>query len=385
MKRLQSCSGSVQDRLPSGAIATREGEDDDSLVDKRLGRAFMKVMTPIDTEVDVPNSLAEDRDYFRYTDLGEAVRYYRRNGYVVIRGLLPPELCDAIRAAYRAEVQPSQTPILRQKNMRYERNSFDKDGFLDNPIFNVQDLETRRFGQFKRNALLGLAQKDVAQVTAALAGVGATKLIQSMFFEAPVGTWAHQDSYYQDSAAGLGRCVAGWYALEDVDANAGRFYVCPRSHHIVPVLRNAGELDFATGHNRYRKAVLETIRHFNLEFRAPYMAKGDVLFWSSLTVHGSFAPSGSGVSRASLTAHYLPAEDEMLQFHTRIRRQKTTLVNGMPVAQLHDQDRLRNRLLRDLAAHAPGPYAAARKLAMQGLFLAGKLRPSRQAASTLSP
>jgi phytanoyl-CoA hydroxylase len=334
----------------------------------------MQVVTPLGTAVDIPNTLAEDRPYFRPEEIGEAMGYYNQEGYVVIRGLLPPDLCDAIRAAYRTEVRPSGTPILRQKNMRYERNSFDEDGFLANPIFNVQDLETRRFGRFKQSAMLGLTQQRVAQVTAALIGAGPTKLIQSMFFEAPVGTWAHQDSYYQDSAAGLGRCVAGWYALEDVDAAAGRFYVCPRSHHTIPVLRNAGELNFATGHDRYRKAVVNTIRQNDLELRAPYMAKGDVLFWSSLTVHGSFAPSGRGVSRSSLTAHYLPQEDEMLQFHTRLRKQKIISLNNMPVAQLHDQDLLRNRLVRGVAAHAPTTYATTRKLAMQGLFLAGRLR-----------
>jgi len=334
----------------------------------------MQVVTPLGSAINIPNSLAEDRPYFRPQEIDEAVQYYRREGYVVVRGLLPPSLCDAIRGAYQTEVRPSGTPILRQKNMRYERNSFDQDGFLENPIFNVQDLETRRFGRFKQNALLGLTQQRVAEMTAALIGAGPTKMIQSMFFEAPVGTWAHQDSYYQDSAAGLGRCVAGWYALEDVNAAAGRFYVCPRSHQTISVLRNAGALDFATSHERYKTAVVETMRQHELELRAPYMAKGDVLFWSSLTVHGSFAPSGRGVSRTSLTAHYLPQEDEMLQFHTRVRKQETISVNGMPVAQLHNQDLRRNRLVRGVAAHAPNAYAAARKLAMRGLFLAGKLR-----------
>jgi phytanoyl-CoA hydroxylase len=334
----------------------------------------MLVSTPLGTAVDIPNSASEDRPYFQPGEMDEAVRYYRREGYVVIRGLLQPELCDAIRAAFGTEVRPSPTPILRQKNMRYERNNFDQDGFLSNPIFNVQDLDARRFGSFKYSAMLGVTQQRVAEMTAALIGAGPTKLIQTMFFEAPVGTWAHQDSYYQDSAAGLGRCVAGWYALEDVDAAAGRFYVCPRSHELVPLLRNAGELDFATGHDNYRHAVLETMRRHGLELRSPYMGKGDVLFWSSLTVHGSFAPAGRGRSRASLTAHYLPREDEMLQFHTRIRRQKVVSLNGMPVAQLHDQNVLRNRLVRDIAATVPGPYAALRKLAMQGLFLVGKHR-----------
>ena len=168
------------------------------------------------------------------------------------------------------------------------------------------------------------------------------------------------------------------------DAGAGRFYLCPGSHRTVPVLRNAGKLDFAKGHERYKRAVLDTIRAHGLELRSPFMAKGDVLFWSSLTVHGSFAATARGVSRTSLTAHYLPEEDEMLQFHTRVRGQRMMRVNGMQVAQLHDQDVLRNRLVRGIAANAPGPYAAARKLAMQGLFLTGKLRQGQSAKPAVS-
>ncbi|MFC7737266.1 phytanoyl-CoA dioxygenase family protein [Roseomonas sp. GCM10028921] len=344
----------------------------------------MQVVTPLGTSLEIPGSLAEDRLYFRPEELGDAVRYYRKEGYVVIRGLLSPALCDDIRGAYRREVRGSDTPILRQKNMRYERNNFDDDGFLTNPIFNVQDLETRRFGGFKGNVLSGLTSPAVARMTSALMGTGPSKLIQTMFFEAPAGTWAHQDSYYQDSARDLGRCVAGWYALEDVDAGAGRFYLCPGSHRTVPVLRNAGKLDFATGHERYKRAVLDTIRAHGLELRSPFMAKGDVLFWSSLTVHGSFAATARGVSRTSLTAHYLPEVDEMLQFHTRVRGQRMIRVNGMQVTQLHNQDVLRNRLVRGIAANAPGPYAAARKLAMRGLFLAGKLRQGKAARPTVS-
>lgn len=339
----------------------------------------MQVPTPLDTLIDIPNALAEDRSYFRPDEVAAALEYYRREGYVVIRGLLPAALCDGIRAAFDEQVRPSATPILRQKNMRYERNRFDADGFLANPIFNVQDLQTRRHGRFRERALAAVTQARVGALTSALIGTDRTKLIQTMFFEAPAGTWAHQDSYYQDSAVALGRCVAGWYALEDVHAAAGRFYVCPRSHLTVPVLRNAGEYDFATGHDRYRRAVLEVMRREGLEIRAPFMAKGDVLFWNSLTVHGSFAPAGRGVSRASLTAHYLPEGDDMLQFHTRVRHQRMIMVNGMPVAQLHDQDRLGNRLVRGIAAHAPGPWAAARKLAMRGLFLAGRMRRRREA------
>jgi len=345
----------------------------------------MRALTPLGTFIDVPESDENDPAGFHPDDITGAVLHYRREGYVVIRGLLPPELCDRVRQGYRTEVQPSRTPILRQKNMQYEQNRFDDDGFLVNPIFNVQDLETRRFGAFKHAALDVVTHPGVTALTAAVMGTPRTKVIQSMFFEAPAGTWAHQDSYYQDSSAGIGRCTAGWFALEDIDAGAGRFYVCPRSHRLMPLLRNAGELDFATGHQRYQRAMLEAIKRHGLEWHAPCLRKGDVIFWSSLTVHGSLGAERRGVSRTSLTAHYLPESDEMLQFHTRIRPQKLLPHNGMAVARLHDQDEWRNRAVRRIAASAPDTYAAVRKAAMRVLFLAGKMRRAPVSAPVLPP
>jgi phytanoyl-CoA hydroxylase len=186
-----------------------------------------------------------------------------------------------------------------------------------------------------------------------------------MFFEGSVGTWAHQDSYYQDSASERGRCAAGWFALEDMSADTGRFYVCPKSHRAVPVIGNTAERNFADGHERYKAAVLRAARRAGLEFRSPFLAKGDVLFWGSHAIHGSFAARRRGLSRASLTAHYLRDGDEMLQFHSRIRRQALGTHNGMIVGRLHDQDRWRNRAVRWTAAAFPRGFAAARRVAIR--------------------
>jgi phytanoyl-CoA hydroxylase len=286
----------------------------------------------------------------------------------VLRGLVPAALCDRVRATFDREVRPSALPILRQTNMRYEPNRFDADGFLANPIFNVQDLETRRFGGFKTAALDTLTHPDVKRAVAALLDAERAKLIQSMFFEGSVGTWAHQDSYYQDSAE-LGRCAAGWFALEDMRADTGRFYVCPGSHLRVPVIRNESELDLAYGHERYKEAVLAAARRYEVEWRSPFLRQGDVLFWSSRTIHGSLPTRERGVSRTSLTAHYLRDGDEMLQFHSRVRRQNLTTHNGMTVGRLHDQDDWRNRAIRDLAASFPTAFAAARRASIRALLL----------------
>lgn len=330
---------------------------------------MLDAATPFGTTVHLPRTAAEDLPYPPPERPSEVAAFFEREGYVVLRGLLPAAVCDAVRTAFDAEVRRSPVPILRQKNMRYERNEFSAEGFLSNPIFNFQDLETRRFGRFKRAALDALTHPRLAAATAALLGNdGPAKLVQTMFFEAPAGTWAHQDSYYQDSAESLGRCVAAWVALEDIAPGAGRFYVVPRSHRLMPVLRNAGNLAVAPHHERYKQAMVEAVREARLESHAPALAKGDVLLWGSLTVHGSLPAGRRGASRTSLTAHYLREADEMLQFHTRIRRQARMRHNGMTVCLLHDQDRLHNRMVRSFAWHLPGLHGTARRAAIRALL-----------------
>jgi phytanoyl-CoA hydroxylase len=336
-------------------------------------------LSPIGTVIRLPESLAEDETYFTLGDLKGAANFLDSEGYVVVRGLVPRGASERIRAAFDAELRHASTPILRQKNMRYERNSFDGSGFLDNPIFNIQDLETRRFREFKTASLDALTDPNVIGAVAALLGQpqGPVKLIQSMFFEAGVGTWAHQDSYYQDSAERLGGGIAGWFALEDIAAEAGRFFVCPRSH-LMPVIRNEGPLDFAYGHDRYRRAVLDAARTRQFAFHAPFLAAGDVLFWNSCTVHGSLAaPEKSRHSRTSLTAHYLREGDEMLQFHARIRPQSLGRHNGVTVACLHDQDQRHNRAIRTIAARYPEAWGTLRRIAIRAVT---GMAPRRRAA-----
>jgi len=332
---------------------------------------MLNTLTPIGSALRIPETLDEDQSYFRADKpkhLADAIDYYKTHGYVVMRGLISRELCVKVRSVFDASVRGTKLPMLRQKNMRYERNTFDANGFVDNPIFNLQDIGSGQLATFRNAVLDVLTHKVGALATAALLGCDKSMMIQSMFFEAPAGTWAHQDSYYQDSASGLGQCVAGWFALEDIDAGSGRLYICPGSHRVVPVLRNEREYNFATGHAAYQRAVLAMIRLYGLSFTAPYLAAGDVLFWNSLTIHGSLPASRVGVSRASLTAHYLRDGDAMLQFHSRIRGQATMTYNGMRIGLLHDQDRLFNRIVRTVAFRMPRPYMTARTLALRGLL-----------------
>jgi phytanoyl-CoA hydroxylase len=333
----------------------------------------LRTTSPVGTELFLPESVAEDRPYFTLDSLDQASQYYQSEGYVVVRGLVSAALCDAVVHAFKSCARASRVPILRQKNMRYEVNSFDANELLANPIFNIQDLQSKHFGTFKSAALNVFTDHGVTRSAAAVLGAESpeegVRLVESMYFEAPAGTWPHQDSYYQDSAAKIGGATAAWFALEDITSKAGRFYVCPRSHAQFPVIWNRGVVNVGTGHEEYRNTILDRALEHGVEWRAPYMARGDVLFWNSLTIHGSLPGfPGSPDSRKSLTGHYLRGSDDLWQFHSRVRRQSIHRYNGCEVGRLHDQDRIYNQIVRTIAHRFPNAWGVARKVAIKAVI-----------------
>jgi hypothetical protein len=116
---------------------------------------MLSIQSPIGTDLLLPETPAEDDRYFSSRTLADALEFYQINGYVVLRGLIPLELCQRVRARFRADVRQTRVPMLRQKNMCYERNTFDADGFLSNPIFNLQDLGSGELNRF-RDAVLDI-------------------------------------------------------------------------------------------------------------------------------------------------------------------------------------------------------------------------------------
>ena len=110
---------------------------------------MLEAPTPTGTVLRVPETLSEDAAYFTAGEADEARAYYDEHGYVVLRNVVPTSLCSRALEAFDLVCRSSRIPMLRQKNMRYERHTFNGDGFLDNPIFNVQDLGSRVLGPFR--------------------------------------------------------------------------------------------------------------------------------------------------------------------------------------------------------------------------------------------
>ena len=317
---------------------------------------------PAGRMIRIPASAAEDHPYFRPDQFTEMRRYYHRNGYVVVRGLIPADLCRATRAHFANEVKPCHDFIYRQATANPERHVFTPDGFMLNPILNIQSLDMRRFPHFR---LAGLAVMTHARVQAAVwTLIGEPgKIVQSMYFEGNPATWAHQDTYYLD-AEEPGRMVGAWFAMEDIAPGAGRFYVYPESHK-ADMARNGGNTDIAFHHDDYKKATLDFIRQNGPECRAPALRQGDVLFWSSRTLHGSLATTQAGVSRSSVTAHYIPDSMRFLQFQSRFRKLNLERINGIRVHKPKDLNRRPQHVVFWIETAFPKAFRTAKKLAIK--------------------
>lgn len=321
-----------------------------------------RITDPTNQDIVIPASAAEDGDYFTPDEGRDIRRYFDENGYVVVRNLIPAALCETAMASFASEVTPYDGSIYRQTTANPERHEFTPHGYVLNPILNVQSLDARRFPNFRETGLAILTHSNVQGVLREILGEPA-KLVQSMYFQGNSATWAHQDTYYLD-AQEIGRMTAAWFAVEDIAPGAGRFFVYPKSHRI-DMAKNGGSLDIAFNHDRYKSLVTDVIARHGLECRAPALRRGDVLFWSSKTIHGSLETRQPECSRSSFTAHYIPDSSRFLQFQSRIRGLNLETIGGMRVHKPKDLNRPSRRALFWIETSFPRSFQTVKKLAIK--------------------
>ena len=329
----------------------------------RKGNNEYLARTPDGHEIVIPvlaDPMAEH--YPQASDLKAIRKYYDTEGYVVVRGLIPQNLCDEALAAFQREVKTYSGPIYRQATANPERHVLTPYGYMLNPLLNIQSLNASAFPLFRQKGLEILTHENMRRTMDAIIGESST-LVQSMFFEGNPATWAHQDSYYLDSVD-IGRMVGAWIAVEDIAPGAGRFFICPKSH-LIDLHKNSGDFNIAFRHDEYKKLVLDVIRDNRLEYRAPALSKGDVLFWGAKTIHGSLSTSDPAASRSSFTGHFIPSSRGFLQYQTRVKPLTIRQINGLRVHCPKDQNKLLNRLVLGVEVTFPRSFQWAKKLAIR--------------------
>lgn len=325
-------------------------------------RASFRIADPTGREICIPADRVEDVAYFTADRLHDIPQYYDANGYVVVRAVIPADLCDAARQAFATEVKPYNGFIYRQTTSYPERHQWTEAGFMINPILNVQSLDPNSLGRFQEAGLKVLTHKNIQAVATAILGE-APKLVQSMYFDGNPATWPHQDTYYLD-AEEIGRMTAAWIAVEDIAPGAGRFFVYPESDKI-DLHKTGKNFNYAFQHARYKEMVKRIIVDHGLQCRAPALGKGDVLFWAAKTIHGSLRTTQPEFSRSSFTAHYIPDSSRFLQFQAKIKGMNLATVNGMRVNRAKDLSNPGNRRILWVETHFPRTFRFAKRVAIR--------------------
>lgn len=225
---------------------------------------------------------------------------YESTGYYICRKLIPADWIDELVEYYKRDIVPSKVPFFRQNTSRYERNNINAHGYVTQSFLDIH--EYRKFPDFSRCAMRIYTSDIVQDALKEITGFRSFNLMQTMLFDANTETWPHQDWWYLDSVPN-GHLLAGWFALEDIDERAGRFYILPRSQ-TVDLHSDTPDLPHTQWIARMRTYV---VQHAD-QLYAPALQKGDVLFWNSRVIHGSLPTLDPRFSRRSLTAHYMPSQ-----------------------------------------------------------------------------
>ncbi len=155
--------------------------------------------------------------------------YYAENGYYIFQKLIPDSLIDTLLNIYNSEILPSKNYFFRQSSNRWEKNRINEFGYCEESFLNVHDYPNYPAFDAAIKKIIGSPQ--VREALTQLTGSPEHNLMQSMLFDLNAATPAHQDWYYLDSMPS-GHLLAGWFALEDIHEEAGRFYVLPKSHRV---------------------------------------------------------------------------------------------------------------------------------------------------------
>lgn len=284
-------------------------------------------------------------------DSNDLIDFYKKNGFVVIKKVFKKEDCKNLIYYWNKEVKSFNGKIYRREGAKLEKNIFNKNNWVMNSVLNIQSLNPKQFRMLRNGFEKYIASnQNLANLVSKLIH-DKPMIVQSMYFEGNSVTHEHQDSYYLDDQS-IGKMVACWIALENIKADAGRFFVCPRSHlDDYSVMKK--ENNIADNHKIYKTNISKIIKDKKYEIVAPKLNVGDVLLWNSLTIHGSLDSQNEFFSRSSITFHAVRSNSKFLVFRTSLRSLKAE--NNLPFCLYRpkDQKKLISRIMLNLESKFP--------------------------------
>ena len=328
---------------------------------------MINLTTRKNLQIKVPENHLEDTSKkFYLENIKEGIEYYKENGYVIFKEFVAKEDCNEILDIWNKTIKKHDGKIYRQTTGKAEKNILNKNNWIMNPILNLQSLNPFKFKDlrkkvedkiFKNSNICSFLRNNFKFKP---------KIIQSMYFEGNSATHEHQDTYYLDSET-IGNLTAAWIALEEIKADAGRFFVCAGSHKIdIKKLKYYDKI--LSNHDLYVDELISICNKNNYCFKAPYLDKGDVLFWNSKTLHGSLNSQSKIFSRSSITLHAIPANERFLHWHKHFIKTPVDDLDESFIYRRKDQKLFINRIILFCESNFPNLFYFLKKIIIKIIY-----------------
>lgn len=232
-----------------------------------------------------------------------------RDGYAILRGAIPPALCDRVRDDAERAVSGE---------LSLYREMAGEDGIKVVPAAGSRQGKLMDL-YAKSEAALQVVTHDAIARFLNLIFERPAIAFQSLYFEHGSEQPLHQDSAFVLVSSPL-QLAASWTALEDVQPGSGELEYVPGSQAIPEYLFEGmlrtmppGSPEETPFYDHLERRIAEQ----GLK-RARFLPrKGDVLIWSADLVHGGapIAVAHDKPTRRSLVAHYCPNDCRPGYFH----------------------------------------------------------------------
>lgn len=263
-----------------------------------------EIRSPMDELIEIPI----DPGPHEASDITEpeaGIDHFDEHGFVVLRGFVPRERCEAIVRTYEAVLKPWPGELPRYPTSAVEKSNYDDKGRVENGFMGAHRWTDPGLADF--TAAVGevvAPESKIAQAASVLMKAPAV-LIDSFYFELNGNTTPHRDIDFLPSAE---KIVVMWIAFEDIAPGAGRLYLYPGTHaEHVPL----GAHSIVT--SDYSQQSLTAARSHGTACLAPAIRRGDVIAFNGALVHGSLETRDRASTRHSLAAHFGPAHAKIIR------------------------------------------------------------------------
>tara|TARA_Y100000991_G_C21970897_1_gene349392 strand:- start:76 stop:1068 length:993 start_codon:yes stop_codon:yes gene_type:complete len=317
---------------------------------------MLKLQTKGGFTCNVPETEEEDLTpkFSINKDDNALVDFYKKNGFVVIKKIFKEEDCKKLINYWNKEVKSFNGKIYRREGAKLEKNIFNKNNWVMNSVLNIQSLNPKQF-PLLRNGFTKyiVSNQNLANLISKLIQ-DKPMIVQSMYFEGNSVTHEHQDSYYLDDQS-IGSMVACWIALENIKADSGRFFVCPKSH-LYDYSAMTLENNIVENHNIYKRNISQIIKEKKYEIIAPKLNVGDILLWNSLTIHGSLDSQNEVFSRSSITFHAVRSNSKFLVMRSSLRSLEAETNLPFCLYRPKDQTKMISRIILNFESKFPESF-----------------------------